>query len=126
VEMLNTVARKLFLDRGGGGQDRERQIRELGNAKLRSTLELESPFVPKTSVLQKKVFAGFGAFFWPENIGSPKNKNKKDLRRILERFLVPNMAHNTGLKGGKSRPGGAKISPEGQLPPLPPTFRAYG
>jgi len=27
------------------------------------------------------------------------------------------MAQNTGLRGGKSRPGGAKIFPGGQLPP---------
>jgi len=39
------------------------------------------------------------------------------------------MAQDTSLRGGKSRPGGAKISgkisPGGQLPPCPPTSRAY-
>jgi len=41
----------------------------------------------------------------------------------LERFLVPKLAQDRGLRGCKSCPGGAKISPWGQLPP---TFRAYG
>jgi len=48
---------------GQGGQDRDRQNREIGNAKQRSTLEFESLFVPKTSVLQKKVFVGFWSIF---------------------------------------------------------------
>jgi len=43
------VARELFLDRGG-----KTESVKIGNAKLRSSLELERFFIPKTSVLQKK------------------------------------------------------------------------
>jgi len=35
------------------------------------------------------------------------------------------MAQDTSLRGGKRRPGGAKISPGGAVAPLPPTSRAY-
>jgi len=66
--------------------------------------------------------------FCPENKRSPKKSlrqiwsiflagklrffKEKGLCRILERCLVPNRAHDTGLrKGGKSCPGEAKISP---------------
>jgi len=54
------VARELFLDRGF-----KTEIAKIGNAKQRSTLELESLFVPEISVLGKKkrCFAGFGAIF---------------------------------------------------------------
>jgi len=52
------VAWELFLDRGG-----KNESAKIGNAKQKSTLELESLFVPKTSVLQKKVFAGFEAYY---------------------------------------------------------------
>jgi len=74
---------------GQGEQDRERQNRER----------------------EIKVFAGIGAFFCRENNRSPK-KEKRSLPD-MERFLVPKMAQDTGLKGGD------------QLPPLPLTSRAY-
>jgi len=52
---------------------------------------------PKTSILQKKGPPNFGALSCPKH------------------------AHDTGLRGGgKSRPGGAKISLGGQLPPYLP------
>jgi len=49
---------------------------------------------------------------------SPKNKNKKKVFAGLGEFFVPKMAQDTSLRRGKSRPGGAKISPGGggQLP----------
>jgi len=84
-----SVARELFLDRG---QDRERQNRER----------------------EKKVFVGIGAFFCPENERFPKKKRSSP---DLERFSVPNMAQDTDLRGGKIRPGGAKIFPGWRLPP---------
>jgi len=37
----------------------------------------------------------------------------------MERFLVPNMAHNTGLRGAKVAQGGQNISREGSFPPAP-------
>jgi len=35
------------------------------------------------------------------------------------------VAQDTSLRGGKSRPEGAKISPGGAAAPCPPTSRAY-
>jgi len=102
------VARELFLDRGG-----KSEIAKIGNAKQRSTLELENLFVPKTSVLQKKGLRRIWSIFLARKHRFSK---KKVFRLILERFLVPNMAHDTGLRGSKSRPEGR---------PLPPTSRAY-
>jgi len=66
---------------GQGRKDRKRQNRER----------------------EKKVFAGYGAFFCPENKRSSKKRSSPD----LERFSVPKMAQDTGIRGGgKSRPGG--------------------
>jgi len=129
------VAQELFLDRGG-----KNESVKIGNAKLRSSLELErflsrkqafskkkvfagigAFFVPITNNLKKKVFAGFGAFFCPENKRSPK---KKGLHRIWN-VLLSQIWLRIQVSGGKSRPGEAKISPGGQLPPCPPTSRAY-
>jgi len=76
------VARELFLDRGGG-QDRERQNRES----------------------EIKVFTGFGAFLSRKQAFS-KKKSSPD----LERFFVPKMAQDTGLRGATA--------------PLPPLLSA--
>jgi len=65
------VARNYFWTGGG-----KTEIAKIGNAKQRSTLELESLFVPKTSVLQKKVFVGSRAFFGPK---TPVLQKKKSL-----------------------------------------------
>jgi len=113
------------LDRGG-----KIEFAKIGNAKQRSTLELESHwfskkkvfagfgafFDSKTSILKKKIFAGFRAFFGPKTLDS--QKKKRGLRRILERFLVPNMAHDTGLRV-------AKVAQGGQLPPYFPRLCLY-
>jgi len=92
---------------GQGEQDRDRQNRER----------------------ETEVYAGIGESFCPENkrkgvrrirsifLARKHRFSKKDLRRILERFLVLNMAHDTGLRGGKSRPGVGGS--------CPPTSRAY-
>jgi len=54
------VAHKLFLDRGGGGKT---EIAKIGNAKQRSTLELES-FCPEK---KKRSLPDFGAFSCPKH-----------------------------------------------------------
>jgi len=55
----------------------------------------------KQAFSKKKGLRRNWSIFWPENFGSPK----KGLRRILERCLVPNAAHDTGLREGKIRLG---------------------
>jgi len=100
---LMTVARELFLDRG---QDRERQnrvhernvfagiaafflSRKQAFFKKRSSPDLER-FCPENKRFSKKVFAGFGAFSC--------SKTGSEYR---------------SQEGIKSRPGRAKIFPEG-------------
>jgi len=43
----------------------------------------------------------------------------------LERFLVPNMAHDTGLRGAKVAQGGPKYLQGRQLPPYFPRLCKY-
>jgi len=51
---------------------------------------------------------------------SPKKINKKMVFPGFGRNSVPKLIQDAGLRGGKSRPEGAKISPGGQLsPPCP-------
>jgi len=51
-------------------------------------------FVPKRSVLKKKVFAGFGEFFCPKK---SKRSPKKKVFAGLGAFFVPKMAQDTSL-----------------------------
>jgi len=55
---------------------------------------------------RKQAFAGFGAFFCPENKRSPKKRSSRRIR-----------AQDTGLRGGKIRPGGPKFFQGGSCPP---------
>jgi len=75
-------------------------------------------FVPKTSVLQKKGLL----LIWSVSLSRKQAFSKKKRRSSpdLERFLVPKMAQDVGLRGGKSRPGGAKIFPGEAAAPLLP------
>jgi len=83
---------------GQGRQDRERQNREH----------------------ETEVYVGVGVSFCPENKRSPK---KQVFAGFFERFLVPNMAHDTGLRGGGGSCPGAPKYLQGAA--APPTSRAY-
>jgi len=98
------------------GQGGKIEFAKIGNAKQRSTLELESLFVSKTSVFpKKKVLAGFGAFFDPKASVLQKKRSSLDFGA----FSCPK-------HGSRHRSQGrAKVAQEGQLPPLPLTSRAY-
>jgi len=65
---------------------------------------------------KKKVFAGFGVSFCPKN----KRSLKKKVFAGLEAFFYPKNGPEYKSQGGKSRPGGAKISPGGEAAPLLP------
>jgi len=102
-------------------------------------LELEHFLSRKQAFSKKKVFAGFGVFFCPENKRFPKKvyagfgaffvpkTSVLQIKRFLldlERFLVLNMAQDTGLRGGKSCSGGGggRNSPGGSCPPTSRTY----
>jgi len=85
---------------------------------------------------KKKFFAGLWASFCPGKKRSPKNKKKLLVlkRSVLEKkrssldlgvFLSQKWLRIQVSGGGQKSPRGAKISPGGQLPPCPPTSRAY-
>jgi len=110
---LNPAARELFLDRGARPRAPKSGTRNKG---LRWDW---SVFLSrKQAFSKKKVFDGFGAFF----LSRKQAFSKKCLRRIWERFLVPKMAQDTGLRGAKVAQR-AKIFPGGRGGC--PTSRAY-
>jgi len=108
---------------GQGGKTESAKFR---NAKQSSSLKLECFFLSQKQAFskKKKVFAGLGVSFCPKN-KCFLNK-KKGLRRIRSVFFVPKLAQDTTLRGGaKVAQGGPNYFQRGQLPPLPPTSRAY-
>jgi len=138
-----------FDDSGAGTIFREGG--KTGNAKLMGSLSnLDRVFVPEISVIDG-IFIEFGPRFCPRNKRSLKkvlagfvplfcSRNKRSLKEVFVDFrLLLFRSQNTVLRGGTSRPRGAKIFPGGQLllspphferikilsPPHPPTSRAY-
>jgi len=68
--------------------------------------------------LEKKGLRRIGRFFLSHK--QAFSKAKKGVSAGLEPFFVPKMAQDASVRGDKSRPGGAKISPGGELPPYFP------
>jgi len=100
----------------GARQDRECQSRE---REIKFFAGIGALFCPKKSFLQKKGLCRIKRVFCPKNKHSPK---KKVFAGLGAYFCPknPKMAQDTRARGGKSRPGGAEISPGGQLPPYFP------